>query len=120
MYEFDRIPQKTYVYGIRLTDKNISVTKEYLKKNKFVKIFGENYKAIMVFDADSESIAAFFVDPQKDQNIIDNKIISESNSWNAFTGQPLSEKGKSLEPIPVITAYWFAWFNFFPNTELIN
>ena len=120
LYEFDRIPQKTYVYGIRLADKEISVTKDYLTKNNYFIFSEETYKAIMVFDSATESIATFYINAQNEYKVNGNLIISGEKSWNAFTGQSLDNNGKSLEPIPTITAYCFAWFNFFPNTELIN
>ena len=120
MYEFEKIPQKSYVYGLRLADKDISVTKEYLSKNNYTFVSGDNYKVIMVFDSNTESIAAFYIDPNLDYKVDDNLILAGENSWNAFTGQSIDKNIKALESIPVISAYWFAWFNFFPNTELIN
>jgi hypothetical protein len=40
-------------------------------------------------------------------------------AWNVVTGRRVSGHGPNLESAPFLIAYWFAWKNFYPETELV-
>jgi hypothetical protein len=48
-------------------------------------------------------------------------VISSSSDavWDVLTGRRVGGQGPSLEPAPFLIAYWFAWKNFYPGTELV-
>ena len=67
------------------------------------------------------------------KRIVDNMVISfttinghfaKDNSgteWNLITGKATSgkHKGKSLERVPAVNIYWFAWARFYPETTIM-
>jgi hypothetical protein len=47
--------------------------------------------------------------------------ISSGNDavWDVLTGRRVDGRGPNLESAPFLIAYWFAWKNFYPETELV-
>lgn len=117
-YEFDRIPQKEIVFGLRLDMFNIAITKDLLIKEKFYIISQGRQKILVIFERESDSIGAFKIETDN-VKITDKEIIAYGKRWNNLSGKPNGGKSKALEKIPITTAFWFAWKNFFPDTRLI-
>lgn len=124
---FARLRGKDQVFGLRLSDKTIAVSKDYLIKNGFVTLADGDTPVVLSYDNNSKTAVAFAlngvdaVDPTK-LKVKGNRILpgEGKSSWHAATGRSNSADTPNLTMIPVITAYWFAWISFFPNTELIK
>ena len=53
----------------------------------------------------------------------DNLLMSDretGSNWTKTTGESVSGplKGKILREVPSITSFWFAWSDFYPDTEV--
>ena len=118
---FESYPAKEKVFGLRLPNKNIAISKKYLEAKE---VYGSNdpdYEFIITYDKESNTVAAFhFYKQSKFIKLNDGKLTFDKNTWDAFTGKLVSGNRQDLKPIPVITAFWFAWASFFPETELIK
>jgi hypothetical protein len=44
---------------------------------------------------------------------------NDEAAWDALTGHRRKADGANLQPAPFLIAYWFAWKNFYPDTELV-
>jgi len=84
-----------------------------------------NPPVIMYYNSQSKTVTAYVL-PEK---LTKNKIIIKANQmlnaedddgWNLITGKSISTDTNDLQRVPVITAYWFAWISFFPDSELIK
>lgn len=124
---FQRLNGKNKVFGLRLSCKNIAVTKKYLTLKSYILIDCEGSTVVVNYNDNKNSVVAFIIkDDVKSvisrYEINDREIISlkDNIAWNARTGRVVRGKSTELEMVPVITAYWFAWATFFADTELIN
>ena len=99
---FKRLAGKDKVYGIRFKNSEIAVSESYLKKNGFALIVNESQRIYVSYDESEMSVAAFAL---PDTLRLAGKIEINNQTARAF---------------PVISAYWFAWVSFFPETELIK
>jgi len=119
---FDRLEGKDLVYGVRLTNGETAISDKYLRKHGFAVISDVSPHIIVTYDSSSNTAAAFSIE-NKDKSalsVTENKIILDSLVWNTQTGHTLSGNAHNLEPVPIITAFWFAWASFFPETKLID
>ena len=76
---------------------------------------------IITYDVDGHSAAAFVLPEIKaTAEVVDGVIVlsDESRQWNAQTGKGMSAKAGDLEPVPLISAFWFAWASFFPDSDV--
>ena len=99
---FKRLAGKDKVYGIRFENSEFAVSERYLTKNGYAMIVSESMRVYVTFDSASLTAAAFAL---PDSLKLAGKIEINNQTAKAF---------------PVISAYWFAWVSFFPETELIK
>jgi len=99
---FERLAGKDKIYGIRFENSEIAVAESYLKKNGFALIVSDSKRIYLSYDESNTSIAAFVL---PDTLRLAGKVEINNQTAKAF---------------PVISAYWFAWVSFFPETELIK
>ena len=125
--DFQRLNGKDKVFGLHLPDGHVAVSRKLLAEKGHAWIEQDTQAVLVTFDSATEAVAAFVFDPtgnpkQGDVSVVDRSIIAGDGqtTWNAFTGEMESGQGQKLESIPVLTAYWFAWFSFFPDTELVQ
>ncbi len=122
---FEKLKAKEKVYGLRLESGPAAVSENYLVWNSFALLDDEKQKIIVTYDSTGQTASAFKfprdIEPTKDKlKINNNKLSFEDNIWDINTGQNLSDNAESLTRVPLITAFWFAWASFFPETELIK
>lgn len=117
-YPFNRIPPKELIFGIRLESMNFAITRDQLLKEIFYSIKFRGERILVIYDRASESVCAFKLKANRIK-IEGNEIVADNNRWNAFSGKSIDGTVADLEPLPVITSFWFAWKNFFPDSRLI-
>jgi len=122
---YSRLDGKEIVFGLRLTNGNIAITRDYLIDNGHVIMSEKPYQVIVTYNSEGNAVSAFSLKGMSENQIRDLKfekgLIAIANSeWDGGTGLGRSEGAADLMPIPVITAYWFAWVSFFPETELVK
>jgi hypothetical protein len=125
--KFQKLDGKEKVLGIRFGEKEVAVSEKYFIENSHALITDVSPPVILTCESEGKTFAAFSL---KDLSAEDLKQLEISKhkikhpgkniAWNACTGKVLSEKGEDLSMVPVVTAYWFAWVSFFPDTDLIK
>ena len=89
---FERLPGKTLVIGLRLPKGEFAVTMDYLERHRWAEI-GKGPIVYVSYDSESKTVSA----------------VGTQSQASSFMWQ-----------VPVVTSYWFAWASFFPNSELIK
>lgn len=123
---FQRLAGKDLVYGLRAGERQVAVSEEYLAKNGYAYIDQLQPPVMIAFNKEGNSVSAFAVDDTELAAdafaVTGNKIIKVDGKtvWDATTGKLLEGKGKDLKEVAVMSAYWFAWASFFPETALIK
>ncbi len=123
---FQKLDGKDKVFGLRLGERQVAVSEDYLVKNRLTIVSGTNPPIIVTYDVDSKTVAAFALRNHSQTDLVNIRIedntlfLSGDNAaWDSRTGRVKSGDVDSLDPVPAISAYWFAWISFFPDTELI-
>lgn len=88
--DFERLPGKTLVYGVRLSEGAFAVTMDYLEEHGSA-VIGKESMVTVRYDSGSKTVSA-----------------------------TRAAGGEDATPVPVVTAYWFAWASFFPSSKLIK
>lgn len=124
---FQKLDGKDKILGLRLGEKNIAISEKFLIKDGYALITDVSPPVILTCGSKGKTVAAFSLKDLSAKDLkqleISDLTIKHSKKnivWNACTGKIMSEKGEDLPMVPVITAYWFAWLSFFPNTDLIK
>jgi hypothetical protein len=124
----DRLPGKTKINGITHGPYALAITEAKLQEGEPLNLSLANsplvvYRApdggVRVYLAQAkDTVLTFQQDPAA-------KVIHDQqthSSWDLTTGNCTQGKltGVILESVPVMTAYWFAWSSFYPNTEVVD
>ncbi len=124
---FERLAGKDKVFGIRQGDQQVAVAEAYLIERGYAMIADLSDPVIVTYDKNSSTSAAFaFTGKQtetiKGLKVESNRIIVSDGKlvWDALTGELIDGDGENLALVPTMSAYWFAWLSFFPETELIK
>lgn len=120
-----RLPAKTVITGVHSdSSEAIAWTAEYLESNSLFEADLSSQPILVMYDSERLSTRIFLrlVDNQELHFIYkENQLIDTDTGtvWNANGVASEGElTGKNLTELPTETAYWFAWFNTYPNGEL--
>jgi len=122
-----RMPGKTLVYGTAVGPHAVAVSEDALSGRRPVQVDLGGTRVVVAQGADG-GVRAFvahtggenielILDPQsggaRDQS---------GSIWNLSNGQCVAgpKKGQKLEAVAVTPVYWFAWSNFYPNTQVVT
>ncbi len=124
---FQQLPGKERVVGLRVEDHPAAVSLAYLKEHGYALIENIAPPVVVSYDFSSRTVAAFKLPPGIDGLPAKIKVTEDSillskpkAAWHPLTGRAVTAKTQDLEAVPVITSFWFAWATFFPETELIQ
>ena len=115
---FERLAGKDKVYGIRLGDREIAISKKYLEQKGYAIVEHNNRHVYVKYEKSTESVSARLY-PEDIKLIPDGKLVKIFIRGPSPMGGTVDEI-ISGEALPIISAYWFAWVSFFPETELIK
>jgi hypothetical protein len=124
---FDDLDGKDLIFGLRLNNREVAVSLDYLSENEYLIIPDDTDPVIVTYSATGKTGAAlslrgFDANIVTELKIENGKIIirGTDTAWDADTGAIVSGEGENLSLYAVITSYWFAWISFFPGTELVK
>ncbi len=124
---FQKLAAKDLVYGLRDGQKQVAIAESYLQRNGWALTKEMSTPVLITYDSASHTIAAFAwpksAGMNSDSAVIKDGILSVIGleaTWEAYTGRVISGAEQNLRPVPLVTAFWFAWISFFPDTELIK
>ncbi len=94
-----------------------SVVNDSLDGRKLVVVMDTERFATAVFDSNVSNQALTF-DPSIDTRKMTDR--ETGSTWSKITGEAIAGdlKGERLGRYPYITAFWFGWTDFHPQTEL--
>lgn len=101
------------------------MAQDYLIEQRYEIIDSGNTRIIIYYDRESNSAAAHALPHLAAQQLSAlsvkvGQLTIGTQRWNLLTGQPTTGSGDPLVAQPLISAFWFAWASFFPETELIK
>jgi hypothetical protein len=123
----DVMPGKTLVYGVAVDAHAVAVTEEALDNRPIVTVElgaapivvsrgGDGGVRAFVAAVDGERVAL-----RRDATTGEFKD-ADGVVWDLVSGRSTSgpQSGHRLEAVAVTPVYWFAWSNFYPNTQVID
>ena len=122
-----RLKPKEKVIGLRLDGHVKAYSLTTLAKDKVVNDIVADVPVVIVFDGVTESGAVFRRDPAGEALIfragpgaLELLDDGSESTWDGLTGKATSGplKGAVLEQIPITYGFWFAWSDFYPETDL--
>ncbi|MBD3219055.1 MAG: DUF3179 domain-containing protein, partial [candidate division Zixibacteria bacterium] len=120
--DFRKLDGKDLVFGLRLDGKQVAISRDYIAEKQYVLIEHDGAPILVYYDGTSNTVAAYNLNGDNELSagveFGNEKIILNDMAWDARTGEALSANTADLRHFPIFTAYWFAWFSFYPETEL--
>lgn len=124
---FQKLDGKDKVFGLNLGKRQIAVSEDYLIRNGLAVVSGTEPPVIVTYDHEGRTVAAFALRDHSQTDLVDIRIednalflSGDNTAWDSRTGRAKSGDADPLDQIPAISAFWFAWISFFPDTELIK
>lgn len=108
---FEQLPGKAIVYGINWQGKQVALSHDYLNSNGYVVLENFTSPMIVVYKQEPFSMEAYVqeeLDTSGGVQQIEQLMANGSFDYSDW------------KKVSIVSAYWFAWMSFFPNTELIK
>jgi len=124
---YEQMPGKDKVFGIRSGDQQVAVSLALLKRRGYTLVTGVGDPMIVTYDSTSETASALAFEGDQRASVKGLRVYSDSiigpggvTVWHPRTGKAIRGEGSDLPVVPTMSAYWFAWLSFFPETELVD
>jgi hypothetical protein len=122
-----RLDAKATVLGLRLEGHVKAYSLSTLAKDRVVDDLVGDVPVVVVFDGDTQSGAIFRRDPdgktltfRAGSSPLELLDMETGSTWDGIIGKATSGplRGTALEQIPITFGFWFAWSDFYPETDL--
>ncbi len=125
----DRLPTKELVLGLGFDSEPVAFPHSKLEAEPLIQVTNAGETAVIYYDPTTNTALAFstVVDGQE----LDFELVEQDGRewmqdtqtgtlWVPFTGQAVNGEmaGKALDRLHAVNAFWFAWSDFYPNTEI--
>ena len=129
-YTDNRLPNKSLVIGVQVTDKNEKTHYRAYPITQFAEtaIINDtvNNVPLLIFHDKASFATAVFKRSVSDKTLTfthKNDYFAQDNlntQWNLIIGKATSgkEKGTRLERLTAVNIYWFAWARYYPETTI--
>lgn len=123
----DRLPPKELVIGIRVGDQaraysasaiaQLGIIQEGLADLSYLLVYDPETQSVFIYARQIQDQLLTFQYDQDAGTLIDDQT---GSLWDIQTGAAISGEyaGRTLESIDAMLAFWFAWSDFFPETEV--
>lgn len=126
----DRLVGKELVHGVVVPQGRKAYAHRFLAKNPVVNDLIGNQPVLVAWDG--VGVAAIAYDPTVDGRLLTFEAHDDVDSgaalrdletgtvWSALTGEALTGEleGARLEVLPGFAVFWFAWSDYFPDTDV--
>ena len=127
----NRVSPKTIILGLRIGNVARAYSLDLMENEPVINDSANDIATLVAFDSDSGAGVVFnreiggkilTFDLHKSEMELDPMLIDRETEsvWEMLTGRAVegSLAGQELEQLPVTLAFWFAWKDFHPNTEI--
>lgn len=128
----DRLVGKELVHGVVLPQGRKAYAHRFLAKNPVVNDLIGNQAVFVAWDAVGATAIAY--DPNVDGRLLTFEAqdpeasgavvrdLETGSTWSVLTGEALSGElaGSRLDVLPGFAVFWFAWSDYFPDTDIFN
>ena len=125
----DRLPTKALVLGIVAEDQPLALPHSQLRSQPLVNISSAGKPVVVYFDPATDTALAYAA--EIDGQELSFELVEKDGRewlqddqtdtlWVPFTGQALDGElaGSALKRIDALNVFWFAWSDFYPDTEI--
>lgn len=110
------LPDKEEIYGLRVADVPKAYPMRALIARKVLNDKIGTTPILMVIDPASEAVRAY----KRESHTFSSDLKDETGRQWTVTEAALVSDDKQLPRIPGHHSFWFAWFGFFPHTEVFT
>lgn len=112
-------PDKYPVIGIKKGDDRLALDEEIIKlKGHYLFDFGDS-KVLAIHDIKLDIVRLYYISEGLSIEILDNQIVANNGETWDIQGKKITAD-KNLEVPQYFEVMWFAWFAFYPDTEVIQ
>lgn len=115
--ENDVFPSKKSIIGLKLREKKYAIDKEHIEKDGLVVY--ENLNLFAVYDESISNVRLYMKPDGGELSYKDGVISSSSDMTWSINGRSLDELDDLIAPT-YYEVMWFAWYAFYPDTEIIK
>ncbi|MGH7771909.1 MAG: DUF3179 domain-containing (seleno)protein [Candidatus Binatia bacterium] len=126
MAQDNRFSPKQVVVGIKADGRRLAIPKENLRAKKFAQASLGKSPLVALYDPDIDAVSVYFRRAQgKDLTFRseDGRIVDEQTQ-SVWKGDGRAAEGKlagaRLKQVPSFDVMWFAWYAFFPETQVLS
>jgi hypothetical protein len=125
----DRLPTKELVLGLGFDDGPLALPHSRLRSEQLVHVSAAGSPTVVYYDPATDTALAFGV--EVDGRELSFELIERDGRewlkddqtgtlWIPFTGQAVDGElaGKALERLHAVNVFWFAWNDFYPDTDV--
>jgi len=125
----DRLPTKELVLGLGFDSRPLAFPHSVLESEQLVQISHSGDPTVVYFDPATDTALAY--NSTVNGQSLDFELVQVDGKewlqdaqtqslWVPFTGQALSGElaGSALERLHAVNVFWFAWNDFYPETEI--
>lgn len=112
---------KKIITGVKYFDSRIAIDPELVKSLHLLQFDIGDIEAIAIYDDTIEAVRVFNSNYQNNtlKFIYQNDKITDDRG-TVWYANGISENGEKLEPLTHFDVMWFAWYTYYPETEVIK
>ncbi len=125
----DRLETKDLVLGLGLDSDPVAFPHSELRTEQLIQLSHAGVPTVVYFDPETDTALAYGA--EIDGHSLDFELVEEDvrewlrdsqtgSLWVPFTGQALRGEfaGSALERVHAVNVFWFAWNDFYPETDI--
>ena len=126
MAKENRFSPKEVVAGVKASGRQTAIQKQALRKKNLINATLSGLPLIALYDPDLNVVRVFVrtVNGKSTKFSFENGRIVDELTGSLWTAGGLSVEGKmsgkQLKQHPTYDVMWFAWYAFFPETEVLD
>lgn len=116
----NRFLDKKVVVGVKYKDSVLAIDPTLVREEKIVEFEISGLKAVAIYDAHLKTVRIF-------SRLLDDKLLSFTATQNGFEDQYTNNwsyngqyNDQQLSTITYFDVMWFAWYAYYPDTEVIE
>ncbi|MFQ5986839.1 MAG: DUF3179 domain-containing protein [Thermoplasmata archaeon] len=126
MNRSDRFPPKKVVYGVKVADEQLAIPADEFRAVRVKNTTLAGTPLVLLQDDDLDVVRAFHRDVEGSPLTFQHSggRIVDSGSGTEWSPEGIGLEGSfadtTLAPVPAINVMWFAWYAFYPGTQVLS